>query len=142
MDKKVQTSNFRERVSAFMDKDNTVGYVFILPWLIGFFAFTFIPVIASLVLSFTKYDLLSPPTFIGLKNYITMFTGDALFIKSVKITFTFVAISVPLRLIFALLLAMVFNKPTKLTEFYRAVYYIPSIVGGSVAIAVMWSRIF
>ncbi|WZL80859.1 sugar ABC transporter permease [Vallitaleaceae bacterium 9-2] len=142
MDKKVQTSNFRERVSAFMDKDNTVGYVFILPWLIGFFAFTFIPVIASLVLSFTKYDLLSPPTFIGLKNYITMFTGDALFIKSVKITFTFVAISVPLRLIFALLLAMVFNKPTKLTGFYRAVYYIPSIVGGSVAIAVMWSRIF
>ncbi len=142
MDKKVQNPNFRERFSTFMDKDNTVGYVFILPWLIGFFAFTFIPVVASLVLSFTKYDLLSPPTFIGLKNYITMFTGDALFIKSVKITFLFVAVSVPLRLIFALMLAMVFNKPTRLTGFYRAVYYIPSIVGGSVAIAVMWSRIF
>ncbi len=142
MNKKTQTLTYQERIARFMNKDNTVGYIFILPWLLGFFAFTFIPVMASLILSFTRYDLLSPPTFIGFRNYVTMFTKDPLFIKSLKITFTFVALSVPLRLFFALMLAMVFNKPTKLTGFYRTVYYIPSIVGGSVAIAVMWSRIF
>lgn len=126
----------------FMDKENIVGYIFIMPWLLGFVGFTLIPVLSSMVLSLTKYDLLSPPTFIGFKNYITMFTADKLFFKSLGITFAFVIISVPLRLAFALGVAMLFNRASRLIAVYRAVYYIPSIVGGSVAIAVLWGRIF
>lgn len=138
----VDQKSLAVRTRLFLDKENVAGYIFILPWLIGFFCFTFIPVFASMILSFTKYDLLSPPTFIGLKNYIVMFTSDKLFLKSLGITFFFVLVSVPLRLIFALLLALLFNRKIKFVGLYRAIYYVPSIVGGSVAIAVMWGRIF
>lgn len=126
----------------FFNKDEVAGFVFIMPWLLGFLGFTLIPVITSMVMSLTNYDLLSPPTFIGFKNYITMFTADKLFWKSIGITFIFVFLSVPLRLIFALGVAMLFNRTSKMIGLYRAVYYIPSIVGGSVAIAVLWGRIF
>ena len=101
---------------------NVVGYVFIMPWLVGFLCFTLVPFLMSFVLSFTNFNILSPDTkFIGLDNYVKLFTQDKLFIKSLKVTFKFAFISVPV---------------------YRVVYYLPSIIGGSVAVSVMWRNLF
>ncbi len=135
-------SNMKPGFRRWFDSDNAVGYAFILPWLIGFFAFTMIPILTSLYFSFTRYDLLSAPEFAGLANYVKMFTNDPRFWKSMGVTFYFVLVSVPLRLVFALAVAMLFTVRTKMAGIYRAVYYIPSIIGGSVAIAVLWKRIF
>ena len=96
----------------------------------------------SLYYSFCDYNILSPAKFVGLNNYIKMFTGDEVFWKSFKATMYFALVSVPLRLAFALMVAMILVKPTKLTGFYRAAYYLPSIIGGSVAVAVLWKRMF
>lgn len=123
-------------------KDNAIGYLFIGPWLLGFLAFTAIPFIASFILSFTEYNMLSSPVFVGLNNYIKLFTQDKLFVTSLVVTFKFVFISIPLRLIFALIVAMILNRDSKAVPFYRVVYYLPSILGGSVAVSVMWRYVF
>lgn len=132
----------KHTLKKLLDNDNIVGYIFISPFVVGFLAFTIIPILASLYYSFTDFDLLSTPRFTGLANYIQMFTADQKFIKSLKVTFFFVFISVPLRLIFALFVAMLFTVKSKAVGIYRAVYYIPSIIGGSVAIAVLWKKLF
>jgi len=124
------------------DYNNLAGYAFISPWLIGFILFTVVPMGASLVLSFTQYDLLSPPKWIGLENYKTMFTNDERFVSALKATFSYVFAAIPLRLIFALFVAMLFVKSRKLVSVYRAAFYIPSLIGGSVAVAVMWRQLF
>ncbi len=126
----------------FFQADAVSGYVFILPWLLGFLLFTLVPFGASLYFSFTKYDLFSSPQFIGINNYIKMFTNDDLFWKSLKVTFLYAFVSVPLRLIFALFVAMLLNRKSKMSGFYRTVFYLPSIIGGSVAVAVMWRMLF
>jgi len=121
---------------------NLVGYLFIAPWLIGFFAFTLLPVLASLYLAFTHYDILSAPTWAGLANFKRMFFADPRYWKAVRATFFFVLIAVPLRLIFAMAMAMLLNTWRKGTSVYRAIYYAPSVIGGSVAVAVMWRQLF
>jgi pectin-derived oligosaccharide transport system permease protein len=121
---------------------NGVGYSLIAPWLIGLLAFTIIPVIASLYLSFTKYDLLSPPHWFGLGNYTRMMFGDELFWQSVRATIVYVFTSVPLRLAFALFIASLLAKKHRFIGAYRTVYYLPSLLGESVAIAVLWRQIF
>lgn len=123
-------------------KDDLIGFGFIAPWLIGFVGFIVGPMIASLYFSFTNYDLLSEPTWIGLDNYIKMFTNDDRFWQAIKITFIFVFVSVPLKLAFALFVAMLFNTNRRGVGLYRTLYYIPSILGGSVAIAVVWKQLF
>ncbi len=123
-------------------RDAIDGYLFIGPWLVGFLGITVIPMAASFFLSFTKYDLLSPPSWIGLGNFRTMFFEDARYWASVRATLYFAFTSVPLRLAFALAVAMVLKSSRRFIEFYRAVFYAPSIVGGSVAVAVMWREIF
>jgi multiple sugar transport system permease protein len=125
-------------------KNNAVAYMFLLPWLAGFFALTFYPMIMSLYLSFTDYNISRPNdlNFIGLGNYIKMFVSDAKFTKSLSVTFTYVFVSVPLKLIFALLVAVLMNRQLRFVSFYRAVYYIPTLLGGSVAIAVLWKKLF
>lgn len=122
--------------------DNVAGYTFIAPFIIGFLGFTLIPMMASLYLSFTEYDLFSSPKWIGLDNYTEMFTGDEKYWKSVKVTFYYVLAGVPLRLGFALFIAMLLNRESKTVGFYRTIYYLPSIIGGSVAVAIMWQNIF
>lgn len=122
--------------------ENLVGYLFIAPWLIGFFAFTLVPVLASLYLAFTNYDILTAPTWVGWANFQRMFFTDPRFWKAVEATFSFVLTAVPLRLLFALALAMLLNTWRKGVSVYRAIYYAPSVVGGSVAVAVMWRQIF
>jgi multiple sugar transport system permease protein len=121
---------------------NLAGYLFISPWLFAFFAFTLIPIIASLYLAFTDYDILSAPTWVGLDNFERMFLRDSRYMKSLKATFYYVFTAVPLRLAFALFVAMLLNTKRRMVGVYRAAYYAPSIVGGSVAVAVMWREIF
>ena len=127
--------------SAFERRNNLAGYAFIAPWLIGFLAFTIIPVTASLYLAFTDYHLTAAPNWVGTENFERMFTADPRYWKSVKATFYYVFTAVPLRLIFALALAMLLNNSRKLISTYRAAYYAPSIIGGSVAVAIMWRRL-
>lgn len=128
--------------------DAASSYLFLLPWLIGFFVFTLYPMIYSLYLSFTEYNILQPPTWIGGKNFFVMFLGNAeyprdeRFINSLLVTFRYVFISVPLKLAFALFVAMLMNQKLRLIPLYRTIYYIPTLLGGSVAIAVLWRRLF
>ncbi|NCC12199.1 MAG: sugar ABC transporter permease [Spirochaetia bacterium] len=104
--------------------------------------------IMKLPLSFTKFNIRTPPEWIGLRNYLVMFVGadrlpkDERFLNSMLVTFRFVFVSVPLKLVFALAVAMLMNKKLKLIPLYRALYYIPTLLGGSVAIAVLWRRLF
>lgn len=121
--------------------DNRAAFWFLLPWFIGLFAVTAGPMFASLWLSFTKYNLLQPPVFIGFNNFVRMFTDTRLH-QSLGVTFTYVLVSVPLQLGFALLLAVVLDRGVRGLSFYRSVYYLPSLIGGSVAIAVLWRAVF
>ncbi|MFN3980442.1 MAG: carbohydrate ABC transporter permease [Caldilinea sp.] len=120
-----------------------MGYLFISPWLLAFFAFTLIPIVASFLLAFTNYDVLNPSwKWVGLQNFERMFTRDPRYIKSLQATFFYAFMAIPLRLVFALAIAMLLNTNRRMVSGYRAAYYAPSIVGGSVAVAVMWREIF
>ncbi|MCA0453715.1 MAG: sugar ABC transporter permease [Chloroflexi bacterium] len=116
-------------------------YLMISPWVIGFLVFTVIPMGMSLYLSMTQWNVLTPPKWIGLNNYITMFTDDPEFYQSLKVTITYVITSVPLRMMTALFLAVLLNEATHAMGFFRTAFYIPSIVA-SVAAAVLWQWIF
>ena len=122
-------------------KEDIAGYLFISPWLIAFIAFSVIPILMSLYYSFTDYDILGSPIFNGINNYKRM-AGDVRFWKSLQVTFTYAFISVPLRLAFAFFLAALFKRASRMVRFYQAIYYLPSLVGGSIAIAVIWRRMF
>jgi len=104
--------------------------------------FKLFPFMMSFALSFTQYDIINSPQFIGLENYEELFFKDPLFRKSLWVTLTFVAISVPLRVGFALFVAHVLNFKLRGINFFRSAYYLPSILGGSIAAAVMWRFIF
>ena len=117
------------------------GYLFMTPWLLGLFGFTLIPMLISLYYSFTDFDLLTPETWIGVSNYVKMF-ADKKFVGSLVVTFKFVFIGVPLQLAFALLLAVLFKKERRGIRLYRAAYYLPSLFGSSIAVAILWRRIF
>ncbi|MDR1772843.1 MAG: sugar ABC transporter permease [Hungatella sp.] len=132
----------KKSFSQVMNTPKVAGYVFILPFIIGFLAFLAVPMIFSLGFSFTRYNILKSPVFIGLENYKTMFTADPKFWKVFGVTMYYVLFSVPLRLLMALLVAMLLVKSTRLSGFYRAVYYLPSIIGSSVAVAILWKRMF
>ena len=118
------------------------GYIFLLPWLIGFFCLAVGPIVASLYLSFTDYDAVQTPAWTGLENYEFMFQYDKRFWKALSVTFTFVLISVPAKLIFALAVAMILDKGVRAIGWYRALFYLPSILGGSIAVAVLWRQLF
>src|SRR5262249_48446572 len=131
------------RKRKFFRQNNLAGYGFLAPWLIGFFLFALIPILISLALAFTDFDVLSGNgKFIGLQNFQRMFFQDPRYWKSVSATIKFVGISVPFRLMFALGVAMLLNTKHRGVHWYRAVYYLPSLIGGSVAIAVMWRQVF
>lgn len=117
------------------------GYLFLSPWLIGFILFTAGPLLVSLGLSFTDYNPTSSPKWRGLGNYRQMLEDPRL-ASSVGTTLLYVAISLPLSLIAALAVALLLNRDLRGMGFYRAVYYLPSLMGGSVAIAVVWRKLF
>ena len=118
------------------------GYLFLLPWLVGFFGLTLGPALASLVLSFTHFDLMTDPRWAGMANYRRIAFADAKFWESLRVTFTYVVLTVPLKLAFALGVAMILNKGLRGLAVYRAIFYLPSLLGASVAIAVLWREIF
>ena len=125
-----------------LNRDNTAGYIFILPFIIGLIAFTVIPFFTSLYLSFTEYNILSPAKWIGFDNYKKMFFQDKLFWTSFGVTFKFAVVQVPVKLVVSLLVALVLARNTKAIGFFRASFYIPSLMGGSVAIALLWKQLF
>ena len=122
-------------------RENLAGYLFASPWLIGFVIFVLGPILASLYLSFTKYDILRPPVWIGIKNYSKMFTDDELFWKSLYNTLFYTVFSVPLAVIGSLLLALLLNSKIKGIGFFRTIFYLPSVTTG-VAMALLWLWLF
>ncbi|MGE6741344.1 carbohydrate ABC transporter permease [Allorhizobium pseudoryzae] len=121
---------------------NAPGYIFLSPWLLGFFLLALGPILASLYLSFTKYDMVSDPRWVGFDNYVYMFTRDRRFWKALDVTFTYVALAVPARLIMALGVAMLLDKGLRTIGLYRAIFYLPSLLGASIAIAILWRQLF
>jgi multiple sugar transport system permease protein len=122
-------------------RDNKAGYLFLLPWLIGLVVIVAGPMLASLYLSFTNYSLIQAPEFVGLDNYVRMFNDPRLH-KALAVTFTYVIVGVPAQLIVALAVAMLLNEGMKGLAFYRSIFYLPSMLGASVAIAVLWRQMF
>ncbi len=121
---------------------NAAGYLFLTPWLIGFFGLTLGPTLVSLYLSFTDYDLLTPPRWSGLKNYDYAFFHDKRLGNAMSVTFHYVLWAVPLKLCVALALAMALDRSVRGVAVYRATFYLPSLLGASVAIAILWRQIF
>ncbi len=122
--------------------ENAVAYLLMAPWLVGFIGMWLIPAIISIYYSFTDFNLLNTPRIIGIANYVRAFTQDETFVQALKVTFLYVLILVPLRLAFALFVAMLLNKKHKGLGLYRTLYYVPSIIGGSIAVSVVWKQIF
>ena len=133
------------KLQRFLNNDNTVGYAFIGLWLFGFIVFTIFPMLMSLWLSFTNYrgtEGLANLNFVGFSNYIRLFRNDPRFLTSISNTLLYVVIYVPLRLAFALFVAMLFMRNTRVIAVYRSAFYLPSILGGSIAVAVLWRTLF
>ena len=119
-----------------------LGLAYLSPYILGLLVFTAIPFVASFWLSFTHYDLLSPPDWTGLDNYEKLLTRDRTFTKSLSVTLLYVFLTVPLKLAFALFIAAILNYKLRGINLFRTAFYVPSILGGSIAIAVLWRYIF
>jgi len=139
------TRGFRKRghgtEEGSLTRDDRAGYLFLAPWLIGLVFITIGPIIASFTLSFTDYALIKPPEFIGLDNYIEML-GDRRLWQSLRVTLTYVFFSVPPQLAFALFIALLLDRGMRGLAFYRSALYLPSLLGGSVAVAILWRQVF
>lgn len=136
---KKQEVPFKIKFKKFMDRN--MGWVFIAPWVFGFVVFKAYPMISSLYYSFTDFHLFKGINEHGLFNYIKIAT-DPNIRKAIMVTFQYAFITVPLKLIAALFIAYILNFKIKGVKAFRTAYYIPSILGGSVAIAVLWKALF
>jgi oligogalacturonide transport system permease protein len=125
-----------------MYENKKLGFLFVLPFVLGVLLFKLFPFVTSLALSFTQYDIIDPPQWVGLANYQELFGEDPLFRKSLGVTLWFAALAVPMRVGFALLVAHVLNFKLRGINFFRSAFYLPSILGGSIAVAVLWRFIF
>jgi pectin-derived oligosaccharide transport system permease protein len=123
------------------EKENLAAYLFLAPWLLGLLLITIGPIVASLYLSFTNYNLLQPAKWIGFENFSRMLSDERLH-NALRVTFTYVLVSVPVQLALALLLAVVLDRGVRGMAFYRSIFYLPSLLGTSVAIAILWKRVF
>jgi oligogalacturonide transport system permease protein len=123
-------------------ENRKVGFLFVLPFVLGVLGFKLFPFVMSFALSFTQYDVFSPPEFIGVRNYAEIATQDKVFRQSLGVTLLFVVLAVPLRVGFALFIAHVLNFKLRGINFFRSAFYLPSILGGSIAVAVLWRFIF
>ncbi|MEO3800881.1 sugar ABC transporter permease [Nonomuraea sp. B1E8] len=117
------------------------AHVFLIPWWLGLVLVTAVPLLASLYLAFTDYNILSSPEFNGLANFRRMFE-DGYFWAAVRVTLVYVLISIPLQLGFALLLALILDRGLRGLAFYRSAFYLPSLLGSSVAVAILWRQVF
>ena len=132
----------RPGARARLRRETLAGYGFLIPWLVGFFGLTIIPMGYSLYLSFTSYNIFQPPRWIGFDNYIRMFTSDPAFMQSAQITLIYVLVGTPITLLAALLVAMLLNYRDKGAGFFRSAFYAPSLIGGSVSVAIVWRAMF
>lgn len=132
--------NKKGRLSVFWNSSK-YALLFLTPWLIGLLVFSIYPIIHSLYLSFTNFNLFEAPGFVNFDNY-KLLLNDPRFIESCKVTSIYVFVGVPLQLVFALLLALVLNKGISGLKYFRAIYYLPALLGGSVAISVLWRQVF
>jgi hypothetical protein len=115
-----------------MYDNKRLGFLFVLPFVLGIVLFKLFPFVASLALSFTQYDLIDPPQYTGLQNYRELFGDDPLFRQSLGVTLWFATLAVPLRVGFALFVAHVLNFKLRGINFFRSAFYLPSILGGSI----------
>lgn len=121
---------------------NKYAFLFLTPWMLGLLLFALIPILASFYLAFTNYDLFTTPHWIGVDNFRHMFTSNPRYLKALQVTFKYVFLGVPLQLLTALALALILNRGIPGLPLFRAIFYIPSLLGGSVAIALLWRRLF
>lgn len=126
--------------STLLHREALDGWLYASPWIIGFFLFTLGPIVASFVLAFMKWDLVNPPRWIGLDNYLRMF-NDSVFWSSLKVTAIYSCFGVPLNLFGSLILALLCNQKLRGIEIFRTIYYLPSVVSG-VAIGLLWKWLF
>lgn len=133
-----QTREIKIKKRKFLN--NITPYLFISPWIIGFLVFTLVPLVFSLIISLYNWPVIGKKEFVGLGNYINMFTTDPQFFKSLIITLKFSLIFVPLNLILALILALLITRPIKGVKVFRTIFYIPTVVSG-VAISIIWGWI-
>ncbi|WP_195282170.1 carbohydrate ABC transporter permease [Harryflintia acetispora] len=131
-------SRFRSKLR----QHDCIGLIYILPWILGFLCLQLYPLASSLWYSFTDYSALGEATFIGLENYKNIFQFDYNFGQSLKVTLLYVAVTVPMKLVFALFIAMLLSARLRAVNLFRTVYYIPSILGASVAVATLWRFMF
>jgi len=126
---------------SYKNEDTITGWLMVSPWIIGFLVFFLGPMIASLVLSFMEWDLISPPEFVGINNYLEMFVVDPLAMHSLKITMIFAFFSIPINIVIGLAIAMLLNTKIKGLAIFRTIYYLPAVLAG-VAVALLWRWIF
>lgn len=132
----------KSRKIGMKEKQGYWGLLFIAPWIVGFLVFQLYPFLSSFIYSFTDYSIFGKAHFVGLKNYRKLFTIDPDFKKSIGVTIHYAIISVPGKLIFALIVALLLNMKIKHVNFFRTLFYLPSILGGSVAISALWKLMF
>ncbi len=130
-----------DTVTALKKRENRIGYLFASPWLLGFFLLGAFPILMSLYISFTNYNMLSAPNWIGLENYRILFFNDDLFWKSLYNTMYHVAIAVPLGIVAGLTLALLLNNKIRGMSLYRTMFYLPNVVS-IVAMALLWIWLF
>lgn len=135
------SQNLRKSGIPRKDRGNWANYLFIAPWLVGLLLITAGPMIAALVLSFTDYSILAAPNYVGLANYERM-VSDPKFLDALVVSLIYVGVSVPFIIILSLGLALALREGFAGVGLYRSLYYLPSLLGGSVAVAVMWRLVF
>jgi len=123
-------------------RETVAGYGFMVPWLIGFFGLTIGPMLISLYLAFTRYNILRPPRWVGFDNFVRMFTDDPVFLRSATVTLQYVLVGTPIKLAAALAIAMLLNNITRGSGFFRSAFYAPSLIGASVSVAIVWRAMF
>ena len=131
----------QKKISHYKTRDYQ-AFLYIMPWILGFLILQLYPFMASLVYSFSDYTIGAKAEFVGLKNYIKLFTGDNEFWNCLKVTFVYTLYTVPGKLVMALAVAVFLNRDIKGINLIRTFYYIPSLFGGSVAIAILWKLMF
>jgi multiple sugar transport system permease protein len=129
------------RPTSLKRQEAIAGFVYISPWLLGFMAFTAFPFLASFYLSFTDYTVISEPRFAGFANYVEALSGDDLFWGSLRRTFTYAVVGVPLGILGSLACALLLNQGLKANTLFRVLFFLPSLTP-LVALALLWSWIF
>lgn len=140
--RQVQTVSFRGgRRITLRQREAIEGVIFVSLWVVGFVVFTAGPILASLFLSLTRYDMMHPPKFVGLQNYAALMTQDPIAVHSSLVTIVYAVVAVPLQLLIALILAILLNQRVPFMRLFRTAFYLPSMASG-VAVAILWLWIF